>query len=150
MSKLTAEFDKAVADKNAAQAEADRCTRRLDLAQRLVSALGSEKIRWAQSIVDLKVEAGLIVGDVLLASSFVSYAGPFNKKFRTLMIQDSFQKYCKENNIPMTAGKDPVTMLTPDSVAAEWNQQFLPSDIVSIENGTILTNSERYPLMIDP
>ncbi|MCP4294115.1 MAG: hypothetical protein GY786_00735 [Proteobacteria bacterium] len=26
----------------------------------------------------------------------------------------------------------------------------MPSDPVSIENGVILTNSERYPLIIDP
>lgn len=26
----------------------------------------------------------------------------------------------------------------------------LPTDAVSIENGTILTNSERYSLIIDP
>jgi dynein heavy chain len=40
--------------------------------------------------------------------------------------------------------------MTSDALAAEWNQQNLPSDNVSIENGTILSNSERYPLMIDP
>lgn len=31
-------------------------------------------------------------------------------------------KYCKDNGIHMTIGKDPVRMLTPDSTAAEWNQ----------------------------
>ena len=31
-----------------------------------------------------------------------------------------------------------------------WNQEGLPTDQVSIENGAILTNSERYALMIDP
>lgn len=66
------------------------------------------------------------------------------------MMEEKFEKFLKEKNIPTTIGKDPVTMLTPDSVAAEWNEKGLPSDIVSIENGTILTNSERYPLMIDP
>lgn len=71
----------------AAEAEAARCSRRLNLAQRLVSALGSEKIRWAASIELLKGESQLIVGNVLLAASFVSYAGPFNKKFRTEMIE---------------------------------------------------------------
>ena len=28
--------------------------------------------------------------------------------------------------------------------------QGLPADPVSIENGAILTNSERYALMVDP
>lgn len=33
---------------------------------------------------------------------------------------------------------------------AEWGNQKLPSDIVSQQNGAILTNSERYSLIIDP
>ena len=32
-------------------AEADRCARRLSLAQRLIKALGSENERWASSII---------------------------------------------------------------------------------------------------
>lgn len=85
-----------------------------------------------------------------MSSAFVSYAGPFNKKFRDNMIQNEFMKYLKTNNIPMSSDLDPVRLLTDESTAARWNKQNLPSDKVSIENGTILTNSERYPLMIDP
>ena len=44
--------------------------------------IGSEKERWAKSIIQLEAQVELIVGDVVMASSFVSYAGPFNKKFR--------------------------------------------------------------------
>lgn len=44
---LQAEFQKAMDEKNAAEAEADRCARRLNLAQRLVNALGSESVRWS-------------------------------------------------------------------------------------------------------
>lgn len=54
LAQLTAEYDQAVATKNAAIAEADRCARRLNLAQRLVTALGSENERWAKSIVLLE------------------------------------------------------------------------------------------------
>jgi len=66
------------------------------LAQRLVSALGSEKDRWAKSIIELESQIELIVGDVLLASAFVSYSGPFNKKFRVQMIEVEFLKFFKE------------------------------------------------------
>jgi len=65
-----------------------------------VSALGSEKERWGRSIIDLEESIKLIVGDVLLASAFVSYAGPFNKKFRTAMIDKEFLKFMKEKDIP--------------------------------------------------
>lgn len=53
LSKLTAEFNKAVDEKNQAIAEAERCARRLSLAQRLLSALGSENERWGNSIVEI-------------------------------------------------------------------------------------------------
>lgn len=31
-----------------------------------------------------------------------------------------------------------------------WQNEGLPSDRMSIENATILSNSDRWPLMIDP
>lgn len=56
----------------------------------------------------------------------------------------------KEHTIPMSPDPNPIKILTDESTIALWNKQKLPSDSVSIENGTILTNSARYPLMIDP
>jgi dynein heavy chain len=50
----------------------------------------------------------------------------------------------------MSPNSDPLLLLTNEALKAEWNQQGLPPDIVSIENGTILVNSERYSLIIDP
>lgn len=150
LAELNRNFMEAEAAKQAAINEAARCARRLNLAQRLVKALGSENERWAGSIETLNSQVKVIVGDVLMASAFVSYAGPFNKKFRDNMIQNEFMKYFKANSILTSANLDPVKLLTDESTAARWNKQNLPSDKVSIENGTILTNSERYPLMIDP
>ncbi len=46
LAKLNAEYAKANGEKEAAIAEADRCSRRLNLAQRLVNALGSKKGSW--------------------------------------------------------------------------------------------------------
>ncbi|MGH0148390.1 UNVERIFIED_CONTAM: hypothetical protein FKN15_039512 [Acipenser sinensis] len=52
--------------------------------------------------------------------------------------------------IPLTEGLDPIGMLTDDATVAAWNNEGLPSDRMSTENATILTNCERWPLMIDP
>lgn len=46
-------YNKVIKEKDDAVAEADRCNRKLNLAQRLVGALGSEQERWAQSIIDI-------------------------------------------------------------------------------------------------
>lgn len=150
LAQLNREFQQAEDDKQKAINEAERCARRLNLAQRLIAALGSENERWAQSIVVLDNNLKVIVGDVLLASAFISYAGPFNKSFRDKMIKEDFDKYFKQHKIDTSPNIDPVKLLTDEATAAKWNKQSLPSDKVSIENGTILTNSERYPLMIDP
>lgn len=139
-----------MAEKDAALKEAERCKTRLDLAQRLVSALGSENDRWANAIVNINLEQKLVTGDVLIASAFISYTGPFNKKNRKHMIHGLFEKYFIDNKIPMTPEVNPVKILSDEAQIASWNKDGLPSDAVSIENGTILTNSERYPLIIDP
>ncbi|KFO26066.1 Dynein heavy chain 11, axonemal [Fukomys damarensis] len=55
-----------------------------------------------------------------------------------------------EVSIPITGGLDVVAMLTDDATVATWNNEGLPSDRMSIENATILTHCERWPLMIDP
>lgn len=91
-----------------------------------------------------------MTGDILIACAFISYTGPFNKKNRQHMIHHLFEKYFLDNKIPMTPEINPVKILSDEAQIALWNKDGLPSDAVSIENGTILTNSQRYPLIIDP
>ena len=52
--------------------------------------------------------------------------------------------------IPMTDGLDVLTLLTDSATIARWSNENLPMDRISIENAMILTNAERWPLMIDP
>ena len=147
---LVEEFNQATEAKNKAIAEAAHYAQKLSLAQRLVNALVSEKGRWKESIVAIQDRLNLIVGDVLLAASFISYTGPFTKNFREYIINDELLAYLNKKGIPKSQGVDPVSLLVDDATKAKWNNQGLPSDSVSIENGAILSTSERYPLMIDP
>ena len=142
-------YNKAMNEKETAMKEAERCERKLNLAQRLVGALGSELDRWQQSILDIGELLNVIIGDVLLASAFVSYVGPFNKKFRDAILKE-FVDFFHKNNIPMSPNANPLTVLTDEATVAGWNNYGLPPDRVSTENGSILTNSERYSLIIDP
>jgi len=52
--------------------------------------------------------------------------------------------------IPHSDNVDPLSILTDDAEIAMWNNYSLPSDRMSSENAAILTNSQRWPLMIDP
>jgi dynein heavy chain len=136
--------------KQDAEDEADRCAQRLDRANRLVNSLGSESERWQNAIVQTGEQIELVSGDVLLAASFVSYVGPFNKQYRDEIIAGNFVKFFQQNGIPFSPAANPLASLTNEAVVAEWNNDKLPSDRVSVENGAILSNSARYPLIIDP
>ena len=103
---LQAEFQKAMDEKEAAENEANRCARRLDLAQRLVNALGSESERWGTAIINLTDQLKVVVGDALLASAFVSYVGPFNKTFRDIIIHKIPLYWLAERSEWGAAGKD--------------------------------------------
>ena len=143
-------YQEAMDKKQAAEDEALRCETRLSRANRLVAALGSEKGRWGDAIVQFTEDMKVVHGDVLLASSFVSYVGPFNKAFRDMIVNENFVKFFKDNQIPMSPACDPLLILTDEATVASWNNEKLPSDRVSTENGAILTNSDRYSLIIDP
>ena len=141
---------KAENELSSAAAEEQECKDKLDLAKRFINALGSSSSRWESNIKDFNEQLNLIIGDILIASAFVSYCGPFPKKYR-VGIKQSFTDFAMGNNIPMSKdANDPLKILTNDAEKATWNNQKLPADPVSIENASILTNSERWSLMIDP
>ena len=155
VAELTRQFNAANAEKEAVLADAERYERKLGLAQRLMAALGSEGARWKESIISLNAAMGILIGDVLLASAFVSYIGCFNKRFRKILMDTTFLPYLK-GDIPQSKGgvpfgsDDPLKVLTTDAQIAGWNTELLPADRVSTENGCIVNSCARWPLMIDP
>ena len=51
--------------------------------------------------------------------------------------------------VPMSEkGTDPISVLTTPAQVAGWNNETLPADPVSTENGAIVTSCARWPLMI--
>lgn len=91
-------------------------------------------------------------GDVLLITAFISYVGCFTKTFRQDLLNKQWLPAVKTLDplIPITDGLDVLTLLTNDTQIAKWNNEGLPNDRMSTENATILSNSDRWPLMIDP
>ncbi len=85
-----------------------------------MGALGSESERWGNSIIELGEKINVIIGDVLLASAFVSYVGPFNKKFREYIINDKFMEFFKKMKIPMSPDSNTLSILTDEATIATW------------------------------
>ena len=65
----------AMAEKASAEAAVAKGMQKLDLAQRLTSALASENERWKESVAQMEIDRNLLTGDVLLASAFISKPG---------------------------------------------------------------------------
>ncbi|KAJ8613144.1 hypothetical protein CTAYLR_004792 [Chrysophaeum taylorii] len=159
LAELTENLRIADIEKQEALDAVDKGQRKLDLAQRLTSALASENERWKESVVQMEQAKSLLTGDVLLASAFISYAGPFTKSFRDKLMVENFYEYLKKQlqagagenaEIPLSLEYNPMVILTTDAEVAVWNQDGLPADPVSTENGAILCNTNRWPLIIDP
>ncbi|XP_034234645.1 dynein beta chain, ciliary [Thrips palmi] len=149
---LTADFERATAEKLHCQEQADATTRTIQLANRLVGGLAAEKVRWAEAVAAFMQQGTTLPGDVLLVTAFISYVGCFTKQYRLDLVNKMWLPFLRvlEPPIPITEGLDPLTLLTDDAQVARWNNEGLPSDRMSTENATILSNSDRWPLMIDP
>jgi len=149
LAKLVAEFETAIEEKNAVLAEAERCKTKLEMAQRLIGALGANGVIWDQTVSQINADMVLVPGDVLVACSFVSYLGVFSRAYRETGVAD-FVKFLHSKQVPLTKSFDPLKILANEAEIAKWATQGLPSDRISCENGAIMTNSERWCLMIDP
>ncbi|XP_030605544.1 dynein heavy chain 11, axonemal [Archocentrus centrarchus] len=149
---ITAQYEMATAEKISCQEEVTRTTQTIELANRLVRGLMSEKERWSLKIVQFEKQQKTLCGDVLLTSAFVSYMGYFTSQYRVELFNNEWIPFLRslKVSVPLTDGLDPVLMLTDDATAAAWHNQGLPNDRMSIENAAILTTSERWPLIIDP
>jgi dynein heavy chain len=148
---LLAEYDAAEEEKRKNEERAAMTQQKLNLAKRLIGGLADENVRWAQSIEDLKLRETTLIGDVLLAAAFLSYVGPFNKLYRTNLLEEKWLPDLKTRKVPTTENIDPLfNVLTDEAQVAQWNNEGLPSDRTSIENGAIVTNCKRWPLLIDP
>lgn len=159
LAKLTKDFEEANASKQEAMDSVAKGEQKLNLAQRLTNALSSENQRWAENILVLRDDAKLLTGDVLLTSAFISYIGPFTKPFRMKLMIDTFKPFLdrefkkaagEEGKMPMSEETNPLKILTTSAEIAQWNADSLPADVVSTENGSIVCNTSRWPLIIDP
>ncbi|XP_035386791.1 dynein heavy chain 11, axonemal isoform X1 [Electrophorus electricus] len=149
---LTAQFERAAAEKLCCQEEVTRTRQTIELANRLVGGLQSENVRWSEAELDLQAQQDTLCGDVLLAAAFVSYAGPFTQPYRQQLLQEAWKPFFRQLRppVPLTEGLDPVLLLAEQAAVAAWHNQGLPADRLSVENAVILTCSQRWPVLVDP
>uniref|UniRef100_A0A8C4UAF2 Dynein axonemal heavy chain 5 n=1 Tax=Falco tinnunculus TaxID=100819 RepID=A0A8C4UAF2_FALTI len=149
LDQVQAMYDTAMKEKQALLDDAEACRRKMNNATALIEGLGGEKLRWTASSKNFQNQIIDLVGNVLLATGFLSYSGPFNQEYRNLLLQ-LWKKEMDSSKIPYSNDLNLTGMLVDNATVSEWNLQGLPNDDLSIQNGIIVTKASRYPLLIDP
>eukprot|EP00002_Diphylleia_rotans_P028875 TRINITY_DN5840_c0_g1_i3.p1 TRINITY_DN5840_c0_g1~~TRINITY_DN5840_c0_g1_i3.p1 ORF type:complete len:4482 (-),score=987.95 TRINITY_DN5840_c0_g1_i3:157-13602(-) len=147
---MHAEFDAAMAEKQKIQQTADHTRRKITDVNELVLGLVGEKNRW-MSDSQLAAERRIkLLGDCLMAASFVNYAGPFNQEYREILQQRHLSKTCEEFKIPFSSDFAFVDFMTTKGAIRSWILHGLPNDEQSIQNAIIAYNASTPPLFVDP
>ncbi|KAM9836557.1 LOW QUALITY PROTEIN: dynein axonemal heavy chain 2 [Aulostomus maculatus] len=138
-----------LAMKESLRKKSDEMEMKLDRADKLVSGLAGERVRWEERVSGLEENMGYLVGDCLLAASSLSYMGPFLSNYREELLA-IWMKEVRDLQIPCSPRFSFAGFLSNPTVVRDWNIQGLPSDAFSTENGVIVTRGNRWPLMVDP
>lgn len=107
------------------------------------------QVRWTDAADALGAAFASLTGDSLVSAGIIAYGGAFTAAFRARLTED-FVALCKGAAIPHSPKFSLNATLGEPVKVREWLIAGLPNDAFSIENGIIVANARRWPLMIDP
>ncbi|KAI9995414.1 hypothetical protein PInf_012475 [Phytophthora infestans] len=149
LAELQRQFDFATKQKENLEYQVDLTGKKLIRASTLIESLGGEKTRWTEFAEQLAAQYSRLTGDVLVSAGVVAYLGPFTSLYRQDAVQDWVGR-CKQLGIPCSDFPSLNGSLGDAVQVRKWNIDGLPTDGFSVDNGIIVFNSRRWPLMIDP
>ncbi|XP_054642367.1 dynein axonemal heavy chain 7 [Dunckerocampus dactyliophorus] len=129
--------------------QVDLCKKKLERATQLIGGLGGEKTRWNEMARSLGELYENLTGDILISAGIVAYLGAFTSSFRQEQIEE-WLDFCKKKQIPFSPNMCLTNSLGEQVKIRAWTIAGLPTDGFSIDNGIIISNARRWPLMIDP
>jgi dynein heavy chain len=148
MELLKNDLDRKQKEMHEIQLRYDLNSKRLTSAGRLTEALSDEEVRWRETVAKLDNDLYTVPGDILVASAFIAYLGAFPIHYRN-EISKKWIAECRRLKIPSGDNFDFMMMGDPYQMRS-WNIHGLPRDEISMQNGIIATQSNRFPLIIDP
>eukprot|EP01135_Chromosphaera_perkinsii_P000405 Nk52_evm52s78 gene=Nk52_evmTU52s78 len=150
LEELKRQYDEKLALKEKLRKESEELEIKLERATMVVEGLSGERMRWEATILVLEENVSFLPGDCVVASAFMSYAGPFSTNYRARLVALTWEKKIKELEIPCTPNYSFDNFLAKPTDVRQWRIDGLPADTFSTENGVIATRTDRWPLIIDP
>jgi dynein heavy chain len=147
MATLENSFKTMVTKKDFLERKVISVSNQLIRAEKLIESLGDERDRWTGCASDLEVKYNSLLGDILVSSGIVAYLGAFTKAYRDECVSD-WAKTCKLKGIPCSAEIKLANVLGDAVKVRAWILAELPNDSFSIDNGIMINNARRWPLMI--
>jgi len=148
LAKLQKEAEEGQMEKENLQRMAAETKEKMRRADIIVKGLEGEQTSWTDQIKQYDERLSTLAGDVLLASGFMSYAGAFPAEYREDLQKLWMQK--TKTKIEVSRHFKFVEFMAEPTEVRDWQNDGLPGDGFSSENGVIVVNGRRWPLMVDP
>ena len=146
---LEKQLEDSINEKKRLEDEVTLCEVKLERAEKLINGLGGQRDHWTVRARELGEAYENLTGDMLISAGMISYLGTFTMAFRD-GIAASWVEQCRAEGIPSSAKFSLVSCLGDPVAIREWGIAGLPNDSFSIDNGIMIANARRWPLMIDP
>jgi dynein heavy chain 1, cytosolic len=144
-----AEYASAIRDTETIRSEMLIVKKKVGRAESLLSSLNEEKERWQITSNSFDVQMSTLIGDSLLAASFLTYAGIFDHVARKKLFME-WADILDSCNVPFRPDLDMIAYLSNPSDQLLWKSYGLSSDPLAVQNCIILERFYRFPLVIDP
>eukprot|EP00698_Gefionella_okellyi_P021807 TRINITY_DN713_c0_g2_i1.p1 TRINITY_DN713_c0_g2~~TRINITY_DN713_c0_g2_i1.p1 ORF type:complete len:3408 (-),score=943.41 TRINITY_DN713_c0_g2_i1:2225-11140(-) len=146
---LQRRYRESVTEKDRLILKVQDCEVRLDRAQKLIGGLGGERTRWNEMLGQLERDHSNMLGDALVSAASVAYLGAFTISYRSDLYK-TWHSQLVEMGVPHTRDCTLRSVLGNITTLEMWKLFGLPGDNLSLENGIIMAESRRWPLLIDP
>ena len=131
------------------KSESESIKAKLGRASSLASAFAKEEERWSSSLKKNQDLLKNVLGDIILASAYLTYLGVFPEKYRTLL-KNEWADLLKKKGIQFNPKFDFLNFISNQNEIQNWKIFGLPDDVTMVENAVIMKYSLRPSLIIDP
>ncbi|CAF4132742.1 unnamed protein product, partial [Rotaria sp. Silwood2] len=115
----------------------------------LLKSLFAEQQRWELTSQSFLTQISTMVGDVLLCSAFMAYAGYYDQITRQQLFK-TWTHHIDQKKINFHHQLARVEYLSNADERLKWQANSLPVDDLCTENAIMLKRFNRFPLIIDP